>query len=205
MTKKEFLEKLGELLIEADEDNRENSIAYYDEMIEDFKEDGLTEEEAIKRIGSPDVIARSILGQDSVVYKEVNGKLKILIIILLILGLPLWGSLLLVVAALIFGVLIIILCGYIVIWCIPLISGTISLGSLTVGVISMIGSFILMGQNLELGILQLGFGVSLMGLFIVLAILTFKISKYFVNVTKWFSKWLKEKIKNVFEVRICRA
>ena len=204
MTKKEFLEELEELLIDADEDNKENSITYYDEMIEDFKENGLTEEEAIRKIGEPKDIVKSILGEESIVYKEVSGKLKILIMVLLILGLPIWGSLLFALVALILGVLMIILCGYVVIWCVPFMVGTFSLGSLVFGVISMIGSFVLMGQNLELGIFQLGFGISSMGLFIALAILTFKISKYFIKATKWFSKWLKEKTKNVFEVKICR-
>lgn len=204
MTKKEFLEELEELLIDADEDNKENSITYYDEMIEDFKENGLTEEEAIRKIGEPKDIVKSILGEESIVYKEVSGKLKILIMVLLILGLPIWGSVLFALVALILGVLMIILCGYVVIWCVPFMAGTFSLGSLVFGVISMIGSFVLMGQNLELGIFQLGFGISSMGLFIALAILTFKISKYFIKATKWFSKWLKEKTKNVFEVKICR-
>ena len=204
MTKKEFLEELEELLIDADEDNKENSITYYDEMIEDFKENGLTEEEAIRKIGEPKDIVKSILGEESIVYKEVSGKLKILIMVLLILGLPIWGSVLFALVALILGVLMIILCGYVVIWCVPFMAGTFSLGSLVFGVISMIGSFVLMGQNLELGIFQLGLGISSMGLFIALAILTFKISKYFIKATKWFSKWLKEKTKNVFEVKICR-
>lgn len=47
MNKQEFLERLENLLNKLSPSEREKAILYYSEMIEDFIEDGCTQEEAV--------------------------------------------------------------------------------------------------------------------------------------------------------------
>ena len=61
MNKSEFLNSLEEKLKELPKDEIRKTIDYYDEMIDDRIEDGMTEEEAVKSIGNSGDIALSIL------------------------------------------------------------------------------------------------------------------------------------------------
>ena len=61
MTKNEFLAELKERLAGLSEADLNRSMDYYAEMIEDRMEDGLSEEEAVKEVGTPAAIAEEIL------------------------------------------------------------------------------------------------------------------------------------------------
>ena len=61
MTKKQFLRKLGAKLGSLSRRERKRYVADYDEMISDMAESGLTEQEAVERLGSVEKIAREIL------------------------------------------------------------------------------------------------------------------------------------------------
>ena len=61
MTKTTFIDTLRGLLQSLNEDECNKFISYYEEIIEDYKENGLTEEEVIKKIGTPQSIADNIL------------------------------------------------------------------------------------------------------------------------------------------------
>ncbi|QAS61967.1 HAAS signaling domain-containing protein [Clostridium septicum] len=51
MTKSTFIDTLRGLLESLNEDECNKFISYYEEIIEDYKESGLTEEEVIKKLG----------------------------------------------------------------------------------------------------------------------------------------------------------
>lgn len=61
MTKKQFLKKLEAKLGSLSRRERKRYVADYDEMIADMMESGLTEQEAVERLGSAEKIAREIL------------------------------------------------------------------------------------------------------------------------------------------------
>ena len=61
MTKQEFLNALSERLQGIPKEDREKSLEYYSEMIDDRTEDGLTEEQAVKAMGSVGEIADRII------------------------------------------------------------------------------------------------------------------------------------------------
>ena len=61
MSKKAFLKKLGRALSSLPRDERAKTIAYYDELIEDRKEEGLSEEAAVEAMGDIGVIANEII------------------------------------------------------------------------------------------------------------------------------------------------
>ncbi len=119
MNKQEFLSELSAKLSGLPEEDINKSIEYYSEMIDDRTEDGLNEDEAVAALGSMDKITADIF-MDTSMPKLVKAKLKpkkamsVWEIVLLVLGFPLWFSLL----AAAFAVLLSV---YIVIWCAALV------------------------------------------------------------------------------------
>ena len=104
MNKAEFLEKLASRICSLPEDDIEKSLEYYSEMIDDYIEDGVSENEAVERIGSMDSIVAQILSDVSlvkIVKKRAKDRKKMsgVGITLIILGFPLWFSLLVVAVA----------------------------------------------------------------------------------------------------------
>ncbi len=61
-------------------------------MIDDYLEDGCTEEEAIRRIGAPEIIAEEILEDAGSNMSGRSLGSKVIIGVLRVLGAPLWGS-----------------------------------------------------------------------------------------------------------------
>lgn len=114
MTKLEFLEQLRAGLSGLPQEDIEERLSFYSEMIDDRIEEGLLEEEAINEIGNVDEIVAQIIA-DTPLTKLVKEKIKpkrvlrAWEIILLILGSPIWLCILLAIFA-------VILCVYIVLW-----------------------------------------------------------------------------------------
>lgn len=93
MNKKEFLTALGRALPHRGRGLR-SVLNFYGEMIDDLIEEGLSETEAVERIGSVEEVARGI--ETEGLGREVERKRRSAIeLVLLILGAPLWFSLLL--------------------------------------------------------------------------------------------------------------
>lgn len=99
MTKQAFLAALRDGLCGLPQSDIEEHLGFYAEMIEDRMEDGLTEEEAVAAIGSVEEIAAQIVTDMpltrlvSVKIKS-NRRLSAWEIVLLVLGSPIWFSLL---------------------------------------------------------------------------------------------------------------
>ena len=88
MSKKEFLKKLARALDRLPRDERNKTVSYYDEQIEDRKEAGATEEAAVDAMGDIDSIAESIIADArergvSVDKKRPSGLVRALIIVLI--------------------------------------------------------------------------------------------------------------------------
>ena len=105
MTKLKFLMLLHDKLSALDEDEVEERLNFYSEMIEDRMEEGLSEEDAVNEVGDIDEIAEQIISelspslesQPPVKGEEINRckrRYKAWEIVLLIIGAPLWVSLL---------------------------------------------------------------------------------------------------------------
>ena len=109
MKKQEFLEKLRTQLWALSEADQKNSLEYYAEMIDDRMEDGLSEEEAVAAIGDLEEIVKQIMtelphppatikneGKQAEQKKQDaapnQNATKVWLIILLILGSPVWGA-----------------------------------------------------------------------------------------------------------------
>lgn len=185
MNKNEYLTKLTSLLQGIDKKERDKAISFYSEMIDDFIEDGLTEFEAIEKVGKPGDIAEQIITEDlNRPEKTMTKGKKIWMRVLLILGSPLWVMLLLAAGMLLLAGCLLLFTGLVVIWLIPICVGIAGVSCLILATISVLGSFVIMVQNLPLGIIQLGVGLFATGGFALLFIATAKLGRFFTVVTK---------------------
>lgn len=191
MSKGEFLQSLERLLKSLSKSEREKSLSYYSEIIDDYMEDGYSEEDAVEQVGNPGVIAQEILEeQEGKAGRQLSGGMKGLIAVLLVLGFPLWGSLMLAGVCLLLAAALMVVSVYIVIWCIPVCTGACSVSSLVLSVVSMGGAAIIVFQNPAAGVIQLGVGMVSAGIFVLFGLLTWVLGKIFVGVTARFSRWL---------------
>lgn len=99
MTKIEFVLELNEKLSGLPQDDLQERLEFYSEMIDDRIEEGLSEEDAVRDIGTIDEIVAQILAETplvKIVKDKIKPKRKIGAweIVLLVLGSPIWLSLL---------------------------------------------------------------------------------------------------------------
>ena len=114
MTKQAFLAELEAGLSALPKSEVEERLSFYREMIDDRMEEGLSEEEAVRAVGSVKEIIGQSLTDKSLLHQIKDRilpdrRLTGLEIALIILGAPLWLSLLA-------GVLVICTSGYVVAW-----------------------------------------------------------------------------------------
>lgn len=98
MKKQEFIEKLRARLSGLPKQDVEEHIAFYGEMIDDRMEEGVSEEDAVRDIGSVDKIATQIIADiplAKIAKEKIKPKRRLQAweIVLLALGSPIWLSL----------------------------------------------------------------------------------------------------------------
>ena len=152
-------------------------VEYYDEMIMDLMEDGLSEKAAVAKLGDPEILAQEAAGEMPDFEVEVPKRLNWLFVLIAILGFPLWGSLLL-------AAVLVILSMYVVIWCLPFCTGVFGLSATFAGLASVVLSGFALQDGLFVAVTQLGVGVLFFGLGILSLIATLKISVYFVKFSR---------------------
>ena len=99
MTKTEFLSKLRAKISGLPSADIEQRISFYSEMIDDMIEEGISEQEAVLKIGSVDEVALEIIGNTPLkkIVKErikPSADHKTVTTVLLAVGSPIWISLL---------------------------------------------------------------------------------------------------------------
>lgn len=90
MTKKEYLRKLKNQLYFLNSEEKRSIVDYYREMIDDKIESGCAEEIAVGGLESPKTVADKVRKDRKAEGKSTGVKLDAPIIILLIVGSPLW-------------------------------------------------------------------------------------------------------------------
>ena len=164
MTKSEFLAELRRGLLSCPDQEREERITFYDEMISDLMEEGLSEEEAVAKIGDPKEIAAKIMEDvplSVLVKQKIKPKrtLKGWEIVLIILGFPIWLSLGVAVVAVFFSI-------YAVMWSLVATVYAVDLSFVIGGLGCIIYGFV--GLKLFSGFFWFGAGIFLIGAAIVL-------------------------------------
>lgn len=183
MTKLNFLLKLNERLSALPKEDVEEHLNFYREMIDDRMEDGLTEEEAVRKIGSVDEIVSRIMEDIpvSAVIKQKfipKRKLSVFEIMLLVLGSPLWLSLLIAAFAVLLSV-------YVVLWSIVISLWAVFVSVMVSGIGVILGGTVLICQSFSaVGIAGIGVGIIFLGLSVLFFLGCKAITKGIVLATK---------------------
>ena len=169
MTKQLFLNELSAALHGLPREERYRTLRYYDELIDDRMEDGQSEEEAPASTG--------------------KGR-KVWLIVLLALGFPLWGSLLL-------AAVIVLLCVYLCLFLPAFVLGVLALASLAGAVVGVAGTpFLILdvglfAGGLPAGLFQLGLSVALLGLAVLSALGFYFTGKATVKAGRAIWRWIR--------------
>lgn len=167
MSKQEFLTRLRKGLSGLPQEDIEERLAFYSEMIDDQMEEGLAEEEAVSAVGTVDEIVTQVVAETPLakIAKErikTKRRLNAGEIVLLVLGSPIWLSLVIAAFAVVLSIYISIWAVIISLWAVfvSLAAGSIC-GALTCVIFAI-------GGNVASGIAMLAAGIVCAGLSILM-------------------------------------
>lgn len=190
MKKDDFLHNLEKRLSGLSATEIDEHISFYREMIDDRMEEGLSEEDAVSAVGSVDDIIARILEETplmQIAKQKLTPKRKIRAweIILLILGSPIWLSLLV-------SLLAVLLSLYVSLWAviISLWAVFVSLAASSVGCIAAAIVVIATGSATQ-GIALISVGILCAGLAIFMYYGCFWASRGIILLTRQCIRWLK--------------
>ena len=183
MNKSEFLAELRNGLAGLPQDDVEERIAFYGEMIDDRMEEGIMEEEAVAMIGNVDWIVSQIVAEiplAKIVKEKITPKrtLKAWEIVLICLGFPLWFPLLIAFGAVVFSLYIVAWSLIISLWAVEVSFIASVFGSLSAAVANIIRG------NAVFGVALIGASIFLAGLSIFTFFGCVALSKGIIRLTK---------------------
>lgn len=191
MNKAQFLQRLTEKLHQLPPEEIERQRAYYDELISDMMEDGLSEAEAVEKLGDLSAIVDEIL-RDTPLPTLVKTRIRpkngwtAAAVVAAIVGIPLWLPLLLALLAVLFAVAVSFLAVIASLFAVVLALGF-------AGIVVLVKAFTLsMGPSYTL--LSLGAALLLMGL----GCLGFLAAEYAAKGLFHGGKWLYGQMKSLF-------
>ncbi len=193
MSKFEFLKEVRKRLSGLPQDDIEERLNFYEEMIDDRIEEGLTEEQATSELGEIDDIVKQVMSEiplKKLVKEKVRPSraLRAWEIVLLVLGSPVWLSLLIALLAVIVAVYAVIWSLIISLWAIEVSLAACALGG-------VFASAVFMSQgNIVSGLFVLGAGLICAGV----AIFGFFGCKYAVKAILKFTHCMVVCIKSMF-------
>ena len=186
MNKQEFLSALARELDSLPREEREQTLTYYGELIDDRLEDGQDEGEVIQSLGNPKAVAQALLGEEQ--PQLPNRGLRVWVIVLLVLGFPLWGSLLLTAA-------VMVLCVFLCLFLPAFVLGVLALSLLAGAVLGAVGTpFLIADTGLAAGLFQLGLAIGMLGLAVLCALGFWCTGKATAKAGKAFWSWLQRSV-----------
>lgn len=193
MNKQDFLTILRKGLSGLPKDEIEERLSFYSEIIDDRMEEGLSEEDSIRDLGTTDEIISQIVSDiplSKIVKEKIKPKkkLKTWETILLILGSPIWASLLIAAAAVIFSLYVASWALIISLWAVFASFSASFLGGIIGGII------LALNGNISTGIALISAGIVFAGL----CIFAFFGCKAATKGTLIFTKNIAFLIKNRF-------
>lgn len=195
MSRDAFIGELRHRMAGLPQQTVERTVEYYGELIADSMEDGLTEEEAVARLGSLEEIVASVVKDTplaQIVQTRVQeGKKKGIsgwVILLLVLGAPVWLPVLIAVLAVLFAL-------FIALWAVVIALWAVVAAVILTGLVAMVAGVVeLCRLHLPQGLVLLGGGLVCLGL----CALLFLLMKLITVGTVKLCKWLWVGIKSLF-------
>ena len=167
MSKDAFIGELRHRMAGLPKEAVDRTVEYYSELIADSMEDGLSEEEAVSRLGSLDEIVANVVKDTPLSQivetrirekKAKRGGIRAWEVILLVLGAPLWLPLLL-------AVLAVVLALYVTLWAVVIALWAVVAAVILTGVVAVVAGIVeLCRLHLPQGLVLLGGGHVCMGL-----------------------------------------
>ncbi len=189
MTKQNFFKELTKELSGLSAADIKNSLEYYSEMIADRVESGMSEDEAIAELGDVREISREIIGNmpmTKVLKSKIKPKraLKVWEIVCIVLGSPIWISLLAVMLSLAITV-------YAVIWSIYISVLAVDIGALGGGALMAFAAIFNLTAVPANATVAIGLGICTMGVGIFFLLPTLKLCKVFVKISIAITRGIK--------------
>ncbi|MCQ2440387.1 MAG: DUF1700 domain-containing protein [Clostridia bacterium] len=190
MNKQEFLVQLKKGLSGLPKDDIEERLTFYSEMIDDRMEEGLSEETAVRKIGTVDELISQIIADiplTKIVKERITPKKKLSVweIVLLVLGSPIWLSLLIAVFAVILSLYISLWSVIIALWAVFVSLIGCVLGGIAGGIV-----FACCG-NVLTGIAMIGASLVCAGLSVFMFYGCKAVTKGILILTKKIAVWIK--------------
>ena len=190
MKKYEFLEQLSKALSGLPDDDIDERLNFYREMIDDRIEEGLSEDDAVLAVGSIDEIVEQIMSDIPLAKiakerKKPKRQLKVWEIILLVLGSPIWLSLGIAAFAVILSLYISLWAVIISLWAVFASLAACSIGGVLACVV-----FAVYGNGVS-GVAMLAAGVVCVGLAIFMFYGCKAVTKGTLILTKKIAIWIK--------------
>ena len=165
MSRDAFIGELRHKLAGIPQEAVDRTVEYYSELIADSMEDGLSEEEAVSRLGSMDEIVANVV-KDTPLTRIVQTRVQETkrkggsgwTIALLILGAPVWLPILIAVAAVLFALFVSLWAVVIALWAAVMAIILAGVAAVAVGVVE------LCRLHLPQGLVLLGGGLMCLGL-----------------------------------------
>ena len=188
MSKDAFIGELRHRMAGLPQEAVDRTVEYYSELIADSMEDGLSEEEAVSRLGSLDEIVTNVVKDTPLPKiietrvkekKEKKGGVRAWEVVLLVLGAPVWLPLLI-------AVLAVVLALFITLWAVVIALWAAVAAVILTGVVAIVAGIIeLIRVHLPLGLVLLGGGLVCLGLCALLYLLMKLITMGTVKLCKW--------------------
>ena len=192
MSRDAFIGELRHRMAGLPQEIVDRTVEYYSELVADSVEDGLSEEEAVSRLGSIDEIVANVVKdtpltqivQTRVQEKKAKG-VSAWVIVLLVLGAPVWLPLLI-------AGLVVILALFIALWAVVIALWAAVAAVILTGIAAMAGGVIeLVRMHLAQGLVLLGGGLVCLGLCALLYLLMKLITVGTVKLCKWIWTGIK--------------
>ena len=188
MSKEVFLNALRMRLSSLPQNEVDERVSFYEEMIEDRMDEGKSEDEAIAEIGTVDEIVEQIADETplvSLVKEKIRPKRRIKAweIVLIVLGFPLWFPLVL-------TALILALVFYLLMWILVIVTYSVEL-ALTVSGIGGIVAYFASLANGEPNLMLIAMGIMCLGGAVLLFFGCIGATKANIKFTKFIMRKIK--------------
>ena len=186
MNKQEYLSAIRVRIPKMPTEDMERFIAYYSEMIDDRMEDGMTEEEAVAMMDTPDDAVDQI---SKIVKQKIKPthRLRAWEIVLIVLGSPVWVPLLLTAGILVLSMLVVVFSLLITFYAVVISAAVAGIA----GVLAVVP--FLMISNVPAAVFMLGCGFAGVGLTILFFVAVKPVTVGFWNLCKAAVSGIKRK------------
>ena len=191
MNKQQFLKELEKSLSGLPQKDIDERIEFYSESIDDRVEEGKTEEEAIRDIGSVDDVVNQIITETpltKIVKEKYTPKSRVsgFVVLILILGFPLWFPLLLTLG-------ILTLVGYMLLWILVIVTYSVEVAVIGYGAVGAYATFATLGTQ-TFNLRYLAVALMCIGFAFIFFFVCVKATKISFKITKSILLGIKKKI-----------